>query len=279
MLHGKLLSGSWRLRALASYCMSSWMIHGTVSGLHRTSFVSAVSAPGSPCSNNTLNVTVAEDTHSWTRTSTSIHNAHMGRSPLPRTNMDIIYMYIFSWTFSLPPHWCSTQRQKMENIIIPINFQVIPAVQNFCLPPLVVGVITPTLSLLPVLSNEEKLRTWVVICSRPSSSLCSRLFSSCWTPSFSFILKIRNFSWTLTRLFFCHWPTPSLSLQWLCSSALANQSSLVDIKHAHVQCGDVADSGVYWYLVLKLEHCVNSCGSGLNVKFCRPALRFLMNKT
>jgi len=39
---------SFSLRALASYYICFWVIHGTVSGLHRTSFVSAVSAPAHP---------------------------------------------------------------------------------------------------------------------------------------------------------------------------------------------------------------------------------------
>lgn len=44
------------VRTGASYCRGSWMIHGTLSGSHRTLFVSAVSAPSSACSNNTLTV-------------------------------------------------------------------------------------------------------------------------------------------------------------------------------------------------------------------------------
>ena len=99
------VSWSWRPRGLASYCISSWMIHGTVSGLHRASLVSAVSASGSPGSNSTLHVALAEEAHSGTRINASIHNMHMYRHLHTRRKKDSVYSLCHAFN---PTMYCSS---------------------------------------------------------------------------------------------------------------------------------------------------------------------------
>lgn len=120
MLRGKLLL--W-LRAEgcerwpATVQVPGWFMEQSPA-LHRTSFVAAGCAPGSPRSNNTLPAAAAEATHSWTHVNASIHTTWAG------------HLYSHS-CFSAATVYCGTWRQNLGIIVSQGLWQILASLVYF----------------------------------------------------------------------------------------------------------------------------------------------------